>query len=157
MKKAITIIAAMLITLASVCAMTWTQTVMLIGYIPETLPQFDLMHNERSGQSIVFSTSDISSQDVTAEFSIVQTNCSNYRGTVCFSVSATQLSNGQDSTIGKSIHAFGQEYDSLCFTKVYDRCEKPQEIASFTVEWLTRDNLPQGLYSAVITLTTTAD
>ena len=157
MKKTIIIIAIAIVCLSSLMAGTHTHTITLIAKVEKTLPQFELVSAFGRGDSVAVTTSRIASENVRADFSIMQTNDSNFKGSVHFTVSASQLSNGASHTTGKVIRAFGSEHDTLSFTRVYDHCQGACEVASFSVEWMTRDGLSSGVYTGIVTLTTVID
>ena len=131
MKKTIIIIAIAIVCLSSLMAGTHTHTITLIAKVEKTLPQFELVSAFGRGDSVAVTTSR--------------------------TVSASQLSNGASHTTGKVIRAFGSEHDTLSFTRVYDHCQGACEVASFSVEWMTRDGLSSGVYTGIVTLTTVID
>ena len=155
MKKAIIAFAILFVCLASFVAKTNTYTITLISEVERAMPQFELVSGYGKGESVEVTTSRITCEDVRADFSIEQTNFSNYHGNILFTVSATQLSNGTDFTTEKSIMAFGKTWETLSFSLPCSSCRVPQKVADFSVQWNTREGMREGVYSAVVQLSTT--
>lgn len=154
---------ALLIVLLSMTfawAETQTQIIYLVSVVTRTYPQFTLRNCETGeiGLSQVYSTSKISEGDVRTDFDIIQTNNSNYRGFVNFSISATELTamvHGRIySTEGVSIFANGIQYGSeASFERMYTGSVKAgATVECFEVIWKTSAFLRKGEYQAQITL-----
>lgn len=155
MKKTIIALAILFLCLASLVAETNTYTITLVSKVERVMPQFELVSGYGKGDSVEVTTSRITHENVRVDFSIEQTNFSNYHGNILFTVSATQLSNGTDSTTGKSIMAFGKTWETLSFFLPCSSCRVPQKVADFSVQWNTREGMREGVYSAVVRLSTT--
>lgn len=164
-KKLLVLVLIAFATMASLCAMEETFTIYLVSVVKAQQPQFILRNTETGaiGQSVTYSTTEIARSNVRTSFEILQSNDSNYRGTIHFAISASELvsySNGKEyRTDGVRINLNGQkDQSSNAFAFAYTQNIKAGEvIASFDVIWETNPNLVSANYQSLVTLTYSAD
>jgi len=155
----------MVMAIAMFCAMAETHTIVLVSRVELEMPSFMLRNTETGemGETVVYSTSEITEGNVSTGFEIVQANDSNYRGQVRFTVEATELMakvNGRVySTEGVQVVMNGTECGSSAeFTRAFMGATRAagSVVNSFEVIWNANAELPQTTYQAAVTLTYTA-
>lgn len=151
--------------LALTCAFAETYTIILVSRVELEMPSYMLRNTETGemGKSIIYSTSEITKGDVRTGFQIIQTNDSNYRGSIRFTVEATELAAKVDgkvySTSGVQILMNGTECgDRVEFAKQYFGATRAEGmvVENFEVIWKGDCELAPSTYQAAITMTNTA-
>lgn len=163
-KKLLVVLLVVLSTMMSIVAMEKTYTIILVSVVDRVQPQFAIRNAETGaiGQSVVYNTSKIADADVRTSFDIIQTNDSNYRGTVHMDITASELvsyDNGTEyRTKGVMILANGIENAAkVCFNYELTRNTKAESVVStFDVIWTTNENLINANYQAVVTISYSA-
>ena len=159
-------IAMMMTLVAALCcfAETHTHTITLVSRVEKVDAQYVIRNNETGamGQSVVYSTDEISKADVSTSFDVIQSrHCNGVQNTV-FTVSATELVANVDgrvySTDGVSIVMDGQAYgSSVSFARqTVGYVAAGSSVASFEVIWPTSAALVEATYQANVTLATAA-
>ena len=161
MKKALLVL---MMVLAAAVLFAETHTIVLVSRVEKLDAQYVIRNNETGavGASVVYSTQEISKQNVGTSFDIIQSCDSNGINTVEFTVSATELQanvNGKlYSTNGVAIEMNGRQFGSqVSFTRTtVGVVAAGSAVASFNVVWPTSASLVEATYEACVTLTATA-
>ena len=157
---------AMMILVAALCcfAGTHTHTITLVSVVEKQDAQYVIRNAETgaTGASVIYCTDEISRQDVSTSFDIIQCNDSNGINTVRFTVSATELQARVGgklySTKGVQVLMGGQGFGSeVSFTRTtVGAVAAGTAVESFEVIWPTDAGLVDATYEACIVLTATS-
>ena len=161
MKRAVLVL---LMVLVAAVTFAETQTITLVSRVEKVDAKYAIRNAEtgKIDSSIIYSTEEISKNDVRTSFDIIQVNDSNAFGSVLLQVSATELTarvaGKTYSTNGVSIEMDGVQYgSSVSFVRFVNGASAAGSVVgSFDVAWPTSAELVEATYQACVTLTATA-
>ncbi len=145
MKKTIIIIALALMAICSAFAYTWTQTIVLIGYVPAIPAKYEIEYRGQLAEQIVV-TKNLVGENVTEDFRLIKTE-GNVGSTV--TLSATRFF-GYDKSV-KSDFPFITIDGKMVQASVTLENEE-REAIPFSVTWTGTGT---GCGEATVTVTTT--